>query len=299
MSLAGGCRRHRLLSIVEARVGFRVFAASFRKSLQYSQRQTCKDFETHTLPGMELVEGRQPAIGRDINFQAMGIASWPKPLWSISRRNLRPRYCPSHGASPVTALSSAGAISRSIPGHRSSRHSSPSIMHESEPLDLICRLPEGRRTKKYPVAAGHFHLSPAGRAAHVGWTADKQSFVIAMENSFIERTIGNAFDGCVPEIRGRAALRDPAVEKLIACLRRSLIDNSRCGGLCLDLVGTSLALRLFETYGENSKPPPSIRGGLGASRRRRIVCRTVRRSRTLRSPLAFPATAISRTCSAR
>lgn len=42
ISLAGGRRRHRLLSIVEARVGFRVFAASFRKSLQYSQRQTCK-----------------------------------------------------------------------------------------------------------------------------------------------------------------------------------------------------------------------------------------------------------------
>jgi AraC family transcriptional regulator len=145
------------------------------------------------------------------------------------------------------------------------------FMHESEPLDLICRSPESRRTEKYPVAAGHFHLSPADRAAHVGWTADKQSFVIAMENSFIERTIGNAFDGRVPEIRGRAALRDPAIEELIACLRRSLIDNSRCGGLCLDLVGTSLALRLFETYGENSKPPPSIRGGLGASRRRRMA----------------------------
>ncbi len=145
------------------------------------------------------------------------------------------------------------------------------FMHESEPLDLICRLPDSRRTEKYPVAAGHFHLSPANRAAHVGWTADKQSFVIAMENSFIERTIGNAFDGRVPEIRGRAALRDPAVEELIACLRRSLIDDSRCGGLCLDLVGTSLALRLFETYGENGRPPPSIRGGLGASRRRRIV----------------------------
>ncbi|MBO6552177.1 MAG: helix-turn-helix transcriptional regulator [Roseitalea sp.] len=144
-------------------------------------------------------------------------------------------------------------------------------MHESEPLDLICRLPESRRIEKHSVAAGHFHLSPADRAAHVGWTADKQSFVIAMENSFIERTIGNAFDGRVPEIRGRAALRDPAVEELIACLRRSLIDDSRCGGLCLDLVGTSLALRLFETYGENGRPPPSIRGGLGASRRRRIV----------------------------
>ncbi len=120
-------------------------------------------------------------------------------------------------------------------------------MHESEPLDLICRLPVSRRTEKYPVAAGHFHLSPADRAAHVGWTADKRSLVIAMGNSLIERTISDAFDGRVPEIRGRAALSDPPVEELIACLRRSLIDSSRCGGLYLDLVGTSLALRLFET----------------------------------------------------
>ncbi len=138
-------------------------------------------------------------------------------------------------------------------------------MHESEPLDFICRQPESLRAKKYRVSAGQFHLSPADQTAHVGWTASKQSFVIAMGNSFIERTIGNAFDGRVPEIRGRAALRDPAVEELIACLRRSLIDTSCCGGLCLDLVGTSLALRLFETYGENGRPPPSIRGGLGAS----------------------------------
>ena len=145
------------------------------------------------------------------------------------------------------------------------------FMHESEPLDLICRQPESLRAKKYRVNAGQFHLSPADRTAHVGWTADKQSFVIAMENGFIERTIGDAFDGRIPEMRAQAALRDPAVEELVACLRRSLTDNSRYGGLYLDYVGTSLALRLFETYGENGRLPSSIRGGLGASRRRRIV----------------------------
>ena len=35
------------------------------------------------------------------------------------------------------------------------------FMHESEPLDLICRQPESLRAKKYRVTAGQFHLIPA------------------------------------------------------------------------------------------------------------------------------------------
>ena len=75
------------------------------------------------------------------------------------------------------------------------------FMHESEPLDLACRAPGSRRARTYRVTAGQFHLSPAGRTAHVGWTADKRSLVIAMENGFIERTLGDAFGGHVPEMR--------------------------------------------------------------------------------------------------
>lgn len=145
------------------------------------------------------------------------------------------------------------------------------FMHDSKPMKLACQLPESSRKETHEVSTGHFHISPADRPAYVSWTAAKQSLVIAMENSFIERTVGDAFDGKVPEIRNRAALRDPAVEELVACLRRGLNDTSRCSGLCLDLVGTSLALRLFDTYGEGAKPLPSIRGGLGMSRQRRVV----------------------------
>jgi len=145
------------------------------------------------------------------------------------------------------------------------------FMHESDPTDLFCRQREGRRTETYPVSAGQFHLSPPDHAAHVGWTADKRAIAIALEPDFIEQAVGHAFDGDIPEVRGKAALRDPAVEELMTCLRRSLTDNSRCNGLCLDLVGTSLAIRLFETYGESVKPLAQIRGGLGTNRQRRIV----------------------------
>ena len=145
------------------------------------------------------------------------------------------------------------------------------FMHESEPLDLVCRQPGSLRARTYRVTAGQFHLSPAGRTTHVGWTADKRSLVIAMENGFIERTLGDAFGGHVPEMRSRAALRDPAVEALAACPRRGLTDGSRGGGLYLDLAAASLVLRVFETHGESPKPPTPVRGGLGASRRRRVA----------------------------
>ena len=92
-----------------------------------------------------------------------------------------------------------------------------------------------------------------------------------MENGFTERTLGDAFGGHVPEMRSRAALRDPAVEALAACLRRGLTDGSRGGGLYLDLAAAALVLRLFETHGESPKPPAPVRGGLGASRRRRVA----------------------------
>jgi len=145
------------------------------------------------------------------------------------------------------------------------------FMHDSEPMELTCRLPESRRIETHPVAAGDFHLCPAHRTALVGWPARKRSLVIALENDFIDRAVGEAFDGKVPELRNRAALRDPAVEELMTCLRRGLGDPSRCSGLCMELISTSLALRLFETYGESARPLAMARGGLGASRRRRII----------------------------
>jgi AraC family transcriptional regulator len=92
-----------------------------------------------------------------------------------------------------------------------------------------------------------------------------------LENSFIERAVGDAFDGKVPEVRNRAALRDPAIEELVACLRREMDEAGQCSRLCLDFMGTSLAVRLFATYGESAISPPMIRGGLSGSRRRRVI----------------------------
>ena len=155
MPLAGRRRRHRSLSPAEARVGFRVRAATVRKSLRYARRHAhgpknsktarmhpgkdagTRDRHVCAIPAAKPPRDRQfqkacsigngtyqkSAIGYrpggGIGFQAMEIASWPKPPRSISHPTVRRRSCPSNGASPATASSSAGAVFRSIPAHRS------------------------------------------------------------------------------------------------------------------------------------------------------------------------------------
>lgn len=145
------------------------------------------------------------------------------------------------------------------------------VVHDSEPVEIICHSARRDRIERHRVSAGHFHISAAGRAAHVSWTAAMCSLVIAMEDRFLKRTVADAFGGAVPRVRSRAALRDPAIEELVACLRRGMSDRSPSGGLCLEHVGMSLALRLFETYGDIARRPAPVRGGLGLSRERRIV----------------------------
>lgn len=144
------------------------------------------------------------------------------------------------------------------------------FMHESAPMELTCHLPGGNR-ETHAVSAGQFHISPAGQPAYVGWTSAKRSLVVALDSDFIKRATGDAFDGKVPAMRNRAALRDPAVEELAACLRREMDENGRCSRLCLEHVATSLAVRLFETYGEGVSTRHVVKGGLPMRSQKRVI----------------------------
>lgn len=145
------------------------------------------------------------------------------------------------------------------------------VMHEGAPFEFNWRPPDRQRPESFIVQDGQFHLTPADHPNHVSWEGAQSVLVVAMTAEFIDRMVGEAFDGRIPEIRARAALDDPAIGDLAACLRRDMKANGRCSGLCLDFVGASLALKLFETYGESIISPVSLRGGLGASRQRRVI----------------------------
>lgn len=160
---------------------------------------------------------------------------------------------------------------RGSPGVRFATAQFALLAHESAPVELSCRLAESDREETHRICAGQFHLMPAGLPADVRWTGEKQSLVITFEESFIERLIGEAFDGKAPEVRSRAALSDPEIEALVSCLRHEMTRNSFCSRLCLDYVGASLLIRVFEAYGDGAKPRSLVRGGLAGRRRKRVV----------------------------
>jgi AraC family transcriptional regulator len=145
------------------------------------------------------------------------------------------------------------------------------VMHEGAPFELAWHPLERRRAERHIVTANQFHLTPADTPVHVAWRGTQHSLTIALTPSFIQRTAAEPFDGKIPELRPMVALRDSSIEDLASCLRREMSEENRCSRLCLDYVGAMLTLRLFTTYGEEAKSLPTISGGLGASRQRRIL----------------------------
>lgn len=146
------------------------------------------------------------------------------------------------------------------------------IMHEGAPFELGWRA-SGKRVEKHVVDAGQFHIAPAGQPAFIEWQGTQPAVTVAMTTSFLEQALGDAFYSKLPEISPRAAVRDAVVEGLITTLRNSLKDHGRYNGLRIDHTGAMLALHLFERHGRGNgtTPRPSLSGGLGASRRRRVV----------------------------
>jgi AraC family transcriptional regulator len=145
------------------------------------------------------------------------------------------------------------------------------VMHEGAPFELAWRPLERRRIDRHIVAANQFHLTPADTPVHVAWQGTQHSITIAMTSPFIQRAASEPFDGKIPELRPMVALRDPAIADLASCLRREMSEDNPCKRLCLDYAGMMLVLRLFTTYGEETKSLQTVSGGLGASRQRRIL----------------------------
>jgi len=180
------------------------------------------------------------------------------PVMSVQQRVAREGIVVGRATAPIN------------PGAKITTSQFTLFMHESAPIELTCHLPDGNR-ETHAVSAGQFHISPANRPAYVGWGSGKRSLIVALDNSFIERAVGDAFDGRVPEVRNKAALRDPAIEELAACLRREMDENGRSSRLCLEHVATSLAVRLFETHGESASTRNVIKGGLPMRSKQRAI----------------------------
>jgi AraC family transcriptional regulator len=145
------------------------------------------------------------------------------------------------------------------------------VMHEGEPFDVTWRSHESKTAEQLIVGPGQFHMAPADMPVHLSWRGTPRVMTVALASAFIETTVGAAFDGKIPEIPARPAIRDTTVEGLMTNLRAAMRKDCGLNGLRLDHLGALLAVHLFEIYGEGVKAPPRVHGGLGVSRQRRIV----------------------------
>ncbi|WP_170958851.1 AraC family transcriptional regulator [Magnetospirillum sp. 15-1] len=144
------------------------------------------------------------------------------------------------------------------------------VMHETAPFELGWRLP-GERPMRHAVTAGLFHIQPSDQPVFLDWRETPGAVTVAMTTAFLQKAVGEAFDGRLPNLRAQAAIQDRAAREIIATLRNGLNDITSCSGLLLDHAGAMLALHLFRRYSDGRPIRSWMNGGLGASRRRRIM----------------------------
>ncbi len=145
------------------------------------------------------------------------------------------------------------------------------IIHEGERFEMEWRLPESRQADRRWIVAGDIHVNPADRPVFFRWTASPKALVIALEPSFIEQIVSNAFDGNRATLKTMIAIRDPVIEGMAVAWRKELVEGGAGGRLYAEGLGSALVVHLFRAYGDGLKQPPLLIGGLGTLRLRRVA----------------------------
>lgn len=145
------------------------------------------------------------------------------------------------------------------------------IAHEGEPCEFGWKSQETQRTERHVIRTGQFNLLPPDQLFHADWIGDQRILGIAFTTSFIERTVSEAFEGRIPDLKLMVAIDNPAISKLIDCLRQTMEKTNRTDLIYLDHIGAMLALKLHEFYGDVNPSAAVTTGGLGSSRQRRVV----------------------------
>ena len=144
-------------------------------------------------------------------------------------------------------------------------------IHEGTPFQMEWRLPEMLEMERRLIVPGDLHINPGDRPIFQRWTSSPRILVIAMEQAFIMRVVGEAFDGNEPALQTLIGIRDPVIEGMAAAWRRELAERGAGGRLYAEALGSALAVHVFRAYGDGLiRSPPAI-GGLGPLRLRRVV----------------------------
>lgn len=144
------------------------------------------------------------------------------------------------------------------------------LIHQEEEAKLQCSTSPDGQVEALNVTAGQFHLLPADRPVRMACERPISMLAVTITPALIARTFERLPAGCHRELPMQFNGNDGKVDELVRNLQSLAICNSHFERLSFDLTAGLLVLHLFERYGDDIKQSP-VRGGLGASRQRRVL----------------------------
>lgn len=145
------------------------------------------------------------------------------------------------------------------------------IIHEGAPFEMEWRLPEIGEIECRRIVTGDLHINTADRPIFLRWSSSPRVLVIAMEQSFVDLVLSDAFEGNAPVLRTMIGIRNPVIESMAVAWRQELAERGGSGRLYIEGLGSALAVHIFRAYGEGLSRSPPVTGGLGALRLRRVT----------------------------
>lgn len=145
------------------------------------------------------------------------------------------------------------------------------VIHEGAPFEMEWRLQGMDENEHRRIVAGDLHINPADRPIFLRWTSSPRVLIIAMEQSFVDHVVSDAFDGNALVLRTLIGIRNPVIESMAVAWRQELAERSNGGRLYIEGLGSALAVHIFRAYGEGLSRSPPVIGGLGTLRLRRVT----------------------------
>mgnify|MGYP000032007035 FL=1 len=143
------------------------------------------------------------------------------------------------------------------------------ILHEGPPF--LLNYFSGRKRYRLKISQNHIHVSNATSMARLHWSSPQQILAVEFNNRFINENIANAFSDNLPYLPSRLALQNEWLLELLLYMRKSLEEPAHCNSACLELIGRSLIIKLYELFGKRCRAQSlTAKGGLGPMREKHV-----------------------------
>ncbi len=144
-------------------------------------------------------------------------------------------------------------------------------VHEDEPLKMEWRLPGAVDTEQRTILRDMAHINPADHPVFQRWSGRPQIMVIALDRTFLEPIVSEAFAAEGVSLRPHIGLQDRDIANIAYGWRRELREGGAGGRLFAEGLATVLALHVYRTYGEGYPRLHLAKGGLGPVRLSRVI----------------------------